>query len=206
MVRLYGEETADAAVSEARVAYHALIPQLPYVGGRKNMLSATLPSTAVALALFRTLTVRGLAPEEVGEIVYRAFELQLASYPMPLLRLSGWLSFTGPFASRLKKQAIESQKRVYPGDWVFEFVEGDGIEFDYGLDFYECAVCKFFEPRDAGELVPYLCAVDFPDSRVRGTGLVRTSTLAEGAEKCDFRFKKGRQVQEGWPPAFLKDR
>ena len=41
------------------------------------------------------------------------------------------------------------------------------------------------------ELAPYVCAVDKVASEMMGWGLSRTMTLAEGREKCDFRFKKG---------------
>jgi hypothetical protein len=33
---------------------------------------------------------------------------------------------------------------------------------------------------------------DFIASELEGTGLVRTMTLADGADRCDFRYKKGR--------------
>ena len=37
--------------------------------------------------------------------------------------------------------------------------------------------------------------------------LVRYETIAEGADKCDFRFQKGRKtfvypLRDGWPPQF----
>jgi len=39
-------------------------------------------------------------------------------------------------------------------------------------------------------------------------GLVRHKTIAEGAEVCDFRYKKGREtfvypLRDGWPPQFI---
>jgi hypothetical protein len=46
--------------------------------------------------------------------------------------------------------------------------------------------------------------LDFPLSKAFGRGLVRNMTIAEGAEKCDFHYKKGRDTKEGWPPSFLK--
>jgi hypothetical protein len=36
-------------------------------------------------------------------------------------------------------------------------------------------------------------------------GFTRTHTIANGAPKCDFRFKKGGKTGEGWPPDKLKD-
>jgi hypothetical protein len=37
----------------------------------------------------------------------------------------------------------------------------------------------------------YLCPADILYSQALGWGLMRTTTLAEGAARCDFRFKKG---------------
>ena len=36
-------------------------------------------------------------------------------------------------------------------------------------------------------------------SKALGWGLKRTTTLAEGAERCDFRFKKGGETQVAVP-------
>ena len=38
---------------------------------------------------------------------------------------------------------------------------------------------------------PYHCAADMLYSDKLGWGLIRTQTLAEGAKRCDFRFKRG---------------
>jgi hypothetical protein len=54
--------------------------------------------------------------------------------------------------------------------------------------------CKFLSAQDALELAPYVCAVDKVASEMLGWGLTRTMTIAEGFEKCDFRFKKGAKI------------
>jgi len=100
------------------------------------------------------------------------------------------MNFSSRYLKRLRKRAAESQKRQYPGDYVYTFVEG-GEEFDYGVDYVECASCKFLSEQGAPELAPCLCVIDVLYSEKFGWGLVRTMTLAEGYEKCDFRFKKG---------------
>jgi len=56
-------------------------------------------------------------------------------------------------------------------------------------------VVKFFHCQGADELVPYMCRLDYAMSKAMGMGLVRTTTLAEGGEKCDFRFKRGRETK-----------
>jgi len=102
------------------------------------------------------------------------------------------------------REAKESQEPKYHDDWVFSFVKGDGKEFDFGIDVHECGVLKFFSKENADGLTPFYCWITFLENKALGTGLVGTRTLVEGAEKCDYRFKKGRKVEVGWPPDFLK--
>ena len=85
------------------------------------------------------------------------------------------------------------------GNKIYIEEKGHGIFLDFGMDFTECAICKFFHAQGADEFTPFLCSLDFPMSKALGTGLVRTMTLAEGAEKCDFRYKRGREVKQEWP-------
>ncbi len=101
------------------------------------------------------------------------------------------MNFSRYYLNRLRKRAIESHQREYPDGYVYDFIEGDGKTFDYGVDYIECASCKFLARQGASELAPYLCPVDILYSEALGWGLMRTQTLAEGDSKCDFRFKKG---------------
>ena len=78
---------------------------------------------------------------------------------------------------------------------MYTFVKGDGQAFDYGVDYTQCATCKFYRAEGASELAPYVCAVDKTYSQMLDRGLTRTMTLAEGYDRCDFRFKKGGPTQ-----------
>jgi hypothetical protein len=96
---------------------------------------------------------------------------------------------------------IAELERNYPGDYVFEYIEGNDQDFDYGIDYVECASCKFFEEQGVPELSPYFCAKDKIASEFFGWGLSRSQTLAEGGERCDFRFKKGGKTNLIIPPS-----
>jgi hypothetical protein len=119
------------------------------------------------------------------------------SYPRPLLRLLGWWEFSGLYARILKREARKSQRHLYPNDFVYHYIEGNGNDFDFGVDYTECAIQKFYHAQDADEFTPYLCRVDYPISEALGLGLVRTGTLAEGSPRCDVRVKRGRPTC--WP-------
>ena len=86
-------------------------------------------------------------------------------------------------------------------DYVYDFIPGDGKTFDYGVDYLECASCKFLAKHGATELAAYLCPVDILYREALGWGLTRTLTLAEGANKCYFRFKKGGPTNVAVPVA-----
>jgi hypothetical protein len=48
---------------------------------------------------------------------------------------------------KLQRAARRSQARRYPGDWVFERIDGDGETFDFGIDMTECGIVKFLNAQ-----------------------------------------------------------
>ena len=189
-VSRYGERFAEIVIVEARREYKLLIPQLPYIGGRRNPLTQILVSAGMFLALYRTMKAQGKEVEEIGAFVYEGVERAYRLFPRFVLYLFGGLSFTERRRRRGCELSLESQKRLYLADWVYSVVEGDEENFDYGLDFVECGICKFFCSQEADEFARYMCRLDFIMSERTGMGLIRTTTIAEGGEKCDFRYKR----------------
>jgi hypothetical protein len=197
-VSRYGEEAVEAMLREARQEYEVLIPQLPDIGG-KQPFTQFLISTAWFLAMYRVLKRRGETMEEIGVFAYQASEAYLRAYPAFLRRVVGHMTFSRRYLQRLQKRAAESQERRYPGDYVYTFVTGDGETFDYGVDYYECAGLQFLREQGAAELAPYICPADILYSEALGWGLQRTTTLAEGGARCDFRFRKGGETRVAVP-------
>lgn len=189
-----------ALIAETRQSYVGLIPNLPYLGG-KQPFTQFLLSTALELAVYRAARARGLTVEQCGVLTYRLGEAVMKFYPALALGLFRFMSFSSFYLRRLRARSVESHLRRYEGDYVFDFVEGDGITFDYGVDYHECASCKYLAREGASSLAPYLCASDVLYSRALGWGLTRTTTLAEGGTRCDFRFKKGGPTRVAVPEA-----
>jgi hypothetical protein len=207
LVARFGQGRTSGLMVDIRQEYEALTPQVPYIGGGENMFTEWLTYGVYYLAVYRVLKAEGQSVEEVGQVIFEAFQA-MADYPKWLLRLVGSLTYDEQYVSRLKEAVARTQERRYPGDWVATFIQGDGEEFDYGIDIAECGICKFYRAQGADELAPYLCLSDYVVSHAFDRGLVRYKTLAEGAEVCDFRYKKGRDtfvnpLRDGWPPQFL---
>lgn len=156
------------------------------------------------LALYRVSKAHGRTVEQTGELVYEIGRAFIKTSPAFLLRLFTPMNFSGRYLKRLKQRAGESHQREYPEDYIYDFVEGDGKTFDYGVDYRECSSCKFLAKHGASELAPYICPVDILYSETLGWGLMRTQTLAEGADHCDFRFKKGGPTRVAAPAALQR--
>jgi hypothetical protein len=200
----HGEALAAAVNAETLAEFERLLPQLPDIGGDRNALTDTLIHSMGALVFYRAMTARGQPVQEVGRLLYRSIEA-MTFQSSTMSGLNGRMTQGKAPQNNFKRMAEWSQKRAYPGDWVLTFVEGDGVTFDFGVDYTECGLCKLYHAHGADELTPYLCLGDFPASQAYDSGLVRTTTLARGGPRCDFRFKKGRPIQMEWTPDFLKE-
>jgi hypothetical protein len=209
LVPHFGEDRTDAILRDVRREYETIIPKLPYIGGENNINTTFLIMSAGCLAIYKVLKDHDMTAEQIGKTIFEMVEARAYAYPKFFLRLVGKLKYGKKYEQYLKEQAAQSQRRQYRGDWVFTFIEGDRKEFDYGLDFTECGACKLFHDHGADELAPYFCLPDFVFSKAFNRGLVRSMTLAEGYDRCDFRYKRGREtflapLRNGWPPQFTK--
>ncbi len=191
LTRQYGAAVSQTLVRDARAEFESLLPGIPYIGGSKNRWTSELVESAQILALFHAMQRHGKTVDEAGEIIMHGMEARLASYPRWLLRVMGRLQFSRFFLNRLEREAQESQKREYPGNFVAQVVyPSGGDDFDWGIDFTECAIVRYYNAQGAAEYMPYLCRLDRLTSEAFGLGMMRTSTLAEGGDRCNPRLKR----------------
>lgn len=183
IVSRYGKKEADGVVADARKEFEALIPRLPYSGGDRNPYTAFIVSSGWVLALYRAMKARGRTAEDVGQVVNEMFEAYFRAIPGWLFKLRGLWVFSPFYKHNLKKRALESQQRRYPEGYLFYYVPGDGKAFDFGIDFEECATCKFLKAEGAEVLAKYLCDQDFRLSELQGTGLIRTKAIGHGEDR-----------------------
>jgi hypothetical protein len=205
----FGNNLSATLIIEAKQAYEDLRPMIPYTGGKENMFTEWLNYGAYYLAMYQVLSARGHDIDDVGTLIFETYKV-MADYPKWFLNIVGGFKYGKNYEEKLKEAAAASQQRKYPEDFVASFIEGDGKTFDYGLDITECGICKLYRAHGAHRLSRYMCLSDYVISKAFNRGLVRYTTIAEGAQKCDFRFKKGREtflypLRKGWPPNFHND-
>lgn len=190
----YGASLAHNLIKQARQEYVRLIPGLPDLHG-KQPFSQFIAATGWFLAFHRALAQDGRPVWEAGELAYALTAKYMERLPRVAARLIHWAWFSNVFQKRVRFRAKQSQKHRQRVDFVYEYVEGDGERFDFGVDYLECAIWSFLKAQGAPELAPYVCALDQLYSDTFEWGLVRTSTLAEGGTRCDFRFRRGGETR-----------
>jgi len=200
----FGEETAAVMREEMLDEYRRLIPDVPYIGGRRNINSDALALAPRVLATYRVVVRHGGSLEDAGEFLHRAVRAQMERIPMVLRHWVGRQRFGRLRRRKLERAARRSQARRYPGDWVFERIDGDGETFDFGIDYTECGIVKYLHAQGADELCPYGCDLDYVMFEAMGIGLRRTKTLAWGCDRCDFRLSKQGVTSAPWPPEFVE--
>ena len=187
----YLETPSVAAVLEdTKNEFAAVLTELPYIGGDKNMFTFPFVSSAVALAFIRMLEKRGLTEDRIGRILNEIYDDVFRSLPGVAKMFLKWSEFSYFRQRKLKAFAEVSQAREYSDNFVMEYVEGDGKNFDFGCNYTECAILKFYRRMGYEEYVPYLCATDMTYSRALRLGLKRSTTQYYGSNSCDFRYKK----------------
>jgi hypothetical protein len=190
-----GTNFANTLYRDTRQEYEALIPQILHITGmRGGMLNSFLRITAQELALYKAMKKHGRTPGEAWEICHEALKLRMERFPRIKRGLLARIMHSGILKRRMRKLA-ESGKRLSFGDFEVRYVIGDGKDFDYGVDYVACGNYKFVKDQGGEEFAPYACMSDIALGDALGWGLTRTETLADGCQRCDFRFKKGGKTR-----------
>lgn len=201
----YGIDVAESITRETMHRFEDLLPETPYIGGDENHLTENLYTTVPLLAFYQTLKGRGKTVAEIARLIYHGSSALFASFPVNImLRLKGRRFFSPRVQAKLQDRAVASQEHHFPGDWVYSYVQGNGGDFAFGVDYTECGILKYLRSQGAEELAPYLCWLDVPMCREERVALMRTETLAKGDPSCNFRFSKWGSHPE-MTPDFLEE-
>ncbi len=192
VVSRHGEAFADSLYEETRKEFEDLIPEMPYLD--HFVFRTFLIVSTQELAVYRVMKRHGKTADEAWEVCHEALRLRLNKIPGLVKWLARQYYFSNFARRRARTIAKHTQHRPI-GDWAFSFVEGDGKTFDFGVDYTACTIKTFLHDQGAKEFAPYACLSDIAISDALGWGLIRSETLADGCQRCNFRFKKGGKTQ-----------
>jgi hypothetical protein len=204
----FDDKKSEELVSQMKAEFEKILPDIPYIGGQKNPTTLVLVKCVSDLAIFRTLEKIGLSFKEIGEFHYN-YVMAAHKLRKEALEKAGRDPSQYPFDSVYmdyqKKLTEETQLKLYPDDFVMDFVEGDGDSFEWGWDITECGVQKAFKKLGDEKYLPFICLGDHYEAEGLGFGFSRTQALGFGAPLCMHRFVKNYKTRSAWPPYELAE-
>lgn len=181
-------DDVDELLEEAWERYYDLEPDLPVE--RAAGATFTTHLAVATLAIYRSLRARGAEKHEAYRLIYDAgWNLYTRMGEPPLLLAS---AITRDPGKRLR--IATDLFRAFPfGEPGYIWQDVDEAPTTVGFDCLRCPVAEFFARHEEAELcVQTWCNLDFPLAEQWGGRLERASTIAAGADRCDFRWRVGR--------------
>ena len=195
LVEQFGDTTAQQISDRVLSEFKALIPEIPYIEGRRaKLLNFFLLVTAQEVAAFRALEQFGQTPPQAWELCHKALRLSTQKIPKWKLWILQKLMFSKPIHWLMEHRGKRGHTEIF-GDFEIEYLSSDGEDFELGVNYHKCANYKFAMEHGAEAFAPYICMSDVALSDAFGWGLKRTQTLADGCTHCDFRMRKGAPTQ-----------
>jgi hypothetical protein len=186
---------ADAIIEKVDAHHKIISVDTAFAATSNNPIDKRLDFCAYFLALIKTLdeqgesfeTTRKICLEIVTKYVRTKNKFQLLLKKLPAKLANTWLStyFLKKFNKRV---STNSNPNGFIATIITDKKETLGI--GYGIDILECGICKLFNKHNYQKYASILCEVDALTSDLAGLKLVRNSTIALGAKKCDFRWER----------------
>jgi hypothetical protein len=178
-----------------------LLPQVPDFGHKKiDRYSIDMIKNTQSLAFYRVLKAEGIPLRTIGQIMFEIADVYYKNVS-PITKFFMRIRVLSPAYQRKYKRQIEERKgSVDPEDYHVEYVEGDGENLIFGLNYTNCAATHFLKKQGAAELHPYLCLCDYPMMRGFNVGFNREQNIAIGGSMCTFRIYRDYPTPRGWPP------
>lgn len=186
---------ADRLLATIDDQYKQIAVDTAFAATSGNPIDRRLDLTAYFLALIKTLdqqgesyeTIRKVCLDSIIEYVKPKNKVQLWLKKLPAKLMNTWLSrLLLPVFNRKVSQNFHADGFI--ARIITDKNETYGL--GYGIDILECGICKLFRKHQYEQYTSILCEVDEVTSSLAGLKLVRSGTIALGAHKCDFRFKK----------------
>lgn len=184
---------ADAAAlkQDIMAEFEIVLTQMPYVGGAESRMSDFFMRLLGFMAIGRVLKRRGMSDDLIQEIELESFKRHLLTIPEAERMEAGRQFMSDDNRELIRRQAEQSHQKVYPGDFVYDFVDPvPGDTFEFGVNYRSCGFCQFAVRHGDRDILPNICGLDFAAYELRGIHLERTQTLAGGGPHCDFRFSR----------------
>lgn len=174
--------------------FNTLKEDVNFANTSQNLVDRRLLFTSYFLAFIVILDKQGESYEKIREISLQIvheyvrpknrFQKFMKILPVLLLKSGMGNVMVKAFAGRVSAAG-------HPDGFVAKIItdKNETYGLGYGVDILECGICKLFNKHGYSRYAKILCEVDEITSGLAGLQLIRSGTIANGALKCDFRWR-----------------
>jgi hypothetical protein len=194
-VRYHFPDDFKSIINEIDNRYRFISKDTEFARTSSNPIDKRLHFCAYFLSLIISLDKLGLSYEQIRLICLEITKdyvrpknrLQLLLKQLPPKLSNTWFSFV-LLKWLHKKINKNSNQNGFVANIITDKEETFGL--GYGIDIVQCGICALFQKHNYQKYASILCEVDELTSALAGLKLIRNGTIALGAKKCDFRFKR----------------
>lgn len=185
LAEYHDDSAVRAILDDTWERYAKLEPDIPVASKLGPTINLRL--TGATLAVHEALCAAGHTEDQATSIFLRiAWSIYERMGDLPMA-IAGLLTSNDHARMKTESQAFRDFPFSSP-DYVMVDVGTD--DSTVGFDVLSCPVAELFRKAGKSELCyATWCSLDYPLARKWGGDLVRTTTIAQGAERCDFRWK-----------------
>ena len=203
------EEDFHIVVNKVKNTFESkILLHLPYVGGKQNANDTNnLVGCCEYAALFLVGRDYNLSDDQIGELLTKLEEKHFKPLPLIVQKAVRKLLKKAFVHNMLKKMAEKSKKysSEYPYAWEYRYEEPDN-EYSHKYSCTRCGACMFLNEMGLGDIMPYICNIDFVAFSSFGLPYYRNEAIGYGDEKCANLFKMDADViTDNWPPHGIRE-
>jgi ubiquinone biosynthesis protein len=185
----HDEKSVETILGETWQRYEKLEPEIPVLSQLGPTINLRL--AGATLCMHEALLSAGHRREEAFAIFERiawAIYEKMGELPIMMARA---LSSDAHGRMQLATQVF----RKFPfSEPDYQMIDVPAEENVVGFDVLKCPVAEFFKSKGQGELCyATWCRLDYPLAEKWGGELGRSTTIAQGADRCNFRWKTPEQ-------------
>ncbi|MCR5301848.1 MAG: L-2-amino-thiazoline-4-carboxylic acid hydrolase [Lachnospiraceae bacterium] len=176
-------------IKRADAIFTELKAKAPDLGGKENSLANNLDMFLLFLSYYEASDHR-MAGEAIDEIIadlYRQYKWLNVfmninrKTVLSMMRRYLYKSYT-KYAEKVRQKQSE-------GTWLDTWgmiVNPDNVKEGFAFTLVGCPLAEYAQKYGYTELMPHMCALDHTYAKIMHARLIRTHTVATGADSCDY--------------------
>ena len=165
--------------AEVKKEYKKILERQPEIGGMKNNLIFGLYMAAYFMAVYR------VSGGKIADDVFAGLIDAICASDIFVRLNKGREFFTAKNIETRNRLQSDPEFNSYPENWKYTFTYDMSVP-ECTIIYTRCAICEMAGRENCFHLMKHMCTTDFAQQKLMGNTLIRTKTIGNGDDICDF--------------------